>query len=74
MVAAVGRAAPQLIVMSVGGVAVGFEVSLTTTLNVQVGAPQAFVAVTTTDVVPLLKVSPLPVPPVEILVVAPLKV
>ena len=50
------------VVVGDGHVNVGFCASVTTTLNVQVGALQGFVAVTVTTVVPSGNASPSPVP------------
>ena len=58
--------------IGLGQVKVGFCASVTTTLNVQVGALHGLVAVTVTIVVPTGKVSPLPVP-LSLSVTAPLR-
>ena len=65
---------PVVVLMLTGPAQVicGFSLSVTVTVNEQVGAPQLFVAVKVTVVMPLLKALPEPLPePVPI--VAPVK-
>ena len=69
----VGTSPGHSTVIFAGQVMVGFSVSLIVTVNVQVSAPQLFVAMISTLVVPILKNDPLP-SPLPVPVVAPVKV